>query len=102
VATERNAKLHLAAVLAVIMAGWWFSISTLEWAILVLTIVCVLAAEAFNTAIEQLTDLVSPDYHPLAGKVKDLAAGSVLLCAIGAVVVGILLFLPKILSLSGK
>lgn len=65
----------------------------------VFAIVLVLAAEGFNTALEHLTDLVSPDYHPLAGKAKDVAAGAVLLAAIGAATVGILIFGSKILAL---
>jgi len=55
----------------------------------------VLAAEAFNTALENLTDLVSPDHHPLAGKAKDLAAGAVLLTAMCTAIVGTIIFLPK-------
>ena len=56
-------------------------------------------AEAFNTALEFLTDLVSPDYHELAGKTKDVAAGAVLFMAIGAAIVGFLIFFPKIMDL---
>ncbi len=74
----------------------WLSISTQEWLILVLTFGMVLMAEAFNTALEFLTDLVSPEPHPLAGKAKDVAAGAVLITAVMAVVVGMIIFLPKI------
>ena len=56
----------------------------------------VLAAEGFNTAIERLVDLVSPDYHPIAGDVKDVAAGAVLICAIAAAIVGMIVFIPYI------
>ena len=58
----------------------------------------VLAAEGFNTAIERLVDLVSPDYHPIAGDVKDIAAGAVLICAIAAAIIGIIVFLPYLLN----
>ena len=62
-------------------------------------ITTVLSAEAFNTAIEYLIDLVSPDYHPLAGKAKDVAAAAVLFTAIGAFFVGLIIFLPKVIAL---
>ena len=54
----------------------------------------VLAAEAFNTAIERLVNLVSTDYHPIAGDVKDIAAGAVLICAIFAAIIGLIIFVP--------
>jgi len=69
----------------------------MEWIVVVLCVAVVLSLEAMNTAIEHLTDLVSPGFHPLAGKTKDVAAAAVLLAAMGAVVVGLLIFLPKIL-----
>jgi diacylglycerol kinase (ATP) len=96
-ATQVNAQIHLTAVLVVTAAGFWFHISRLEWCLLLLTFGGVLTAEAMNTALEFLTDLVSPDHHPLAGKAKDVAAGAVLLTAIAAIGVGILIFLPKII-----
>jgi diacylglycerol kinase (ATP) len=96
---ETNARIHLFAAILAISLGFFFSLTWVEWSILLLCIFAVLAAEAFNTAIEELTNLVSPDHHPLAGKAKDLAAGAVLLIAIGAAFCGILLFLPKILNL---
>lgn len=97
--TQPNAKIHLLVALFVLIAGLLLNISIEEWAILCLTIAIVLAAEAFNTALEYLTDLVSPDFHPLAGKTKDVAAAGVLICAIGAVVVGVLIFGPRIYNL---
>ncbi len=87
------------ATVLVIALGLYFEITPTEWCIIVFAIAIVLAAEAFNTAIEDLTDLVSPEPHPLAGHAKDLAAGAVLLTAIGAAIVGLLIFLPKILAL---
>lgn len=94
--TQSNARFHAGAVFAAVFAGYWLDISRLEWVAVVLCIAVVLALEAVNTALEYLTDLVSPDYHPLAGKAKDVAAGAVLVAAIGAAVVGGLIFLPKI------
>jgi diacylglycerol kinase len=96
VLTEDNAKIHLLAAAAVIIAGFYFDLDRTEWCFVALSIALVFAAEAFNTALEHLTDLVSPEHHPLAGKAKDVAAGAVLLTVIGAAVVGILIFLPKI------
>ncbi|MFT4762098.1 MAG: diacylglycerol kinase [Paraglaciecola sp.] len=96
--SQPNALIHLLAAVVAIVAGFYFSISTTEWAIVLLTIFLVLAAEALNTAIEYLTDLVSPEYHELAGKTKDAAAAGVLLVAMGAIAVAAMIFLPKILA----
>jgi diacylglycerol kinase len=98
VASQPNAKLHLAAAAAATGAGFYFEIDRMEWCLVVFAITSVLAAEAFNTALEHLTDLVSPDHHPLAGKAKDVAAAAVLLTAIGAAAVGCIVFLPKLLG----
>ena len=97
--TQPNARIHLFATIVVVSAGFCFDISSAEWCCCALSIAAVFAAEAFNTAIEDLTDLVSPEYHPLAGHAKDVAAAAVLLMAIGAAAVGAILFLPKILDL---
>ncbi len=97
--SEPNAKIHLLAAILVVIAGIYFHLNSTEWALIVLAICVVWAAEAFNTALEHLTDLVSPDYHPLAGKAKDTAAAGVLLFAIGALVIGLIVFVPHILSL---
>lgn len=66
--------------------------------ILILQIAFVMVAEAFNTAIEKLCDVVSKDHHPVIGTVKDIAAGGVLIAAISAVITGLLLFIPKLLE----
>ncbi len=97
--TQPNARIHLFATVTVVLAGIYFTITTVEWCLVALSIAGVLSAEAFNTAIEDLTDLASPEQHPLAGHAKDLAAGAVLLIAIGAATVGALIFLPKISAL---
>lgn len=99
--SQPNARIHLAVAVAVAMAGFFFRISHMEWIAVVICIALVLALEAVNTALEYLTDLVSPDFHPLAGKVKDASAAAVLVAAAGALVVGIIIFLPKILILFG-
>jgi diacylglycerol kinase len=76
----------------------WLALPFEEIAMIILTIGLVLGAEFFNTAIEALVDLVSPDHHPLAKIVKDVCAGAVLICAVSAVLVGIFLFAPPLLS----
>ena len=98
-ASQANAKIHLLAAVLVILAGFYFGLNRTEWCLIALSIAVVLAAEGFNTALEHLTDLVSPNQHPLAGKAKDVAAGAVLLAALGATAVGLLVFLPKIMAL---
>ena len=94
--SEVHLQFHALATVVVIGLGFYYAISRLEWALVAISIGCVWAAELMNTAIEALTDLASPGYHPLAGKAKDVAAGAVLIAALGAVVVGCLVFGPKI------
>lgn len=97
---EIHAQFHIFATFVVLLASWHFEISKIEWCMVILSITIVIAAEAFNTAIENLTDLTSPKIHPLAGKVKDVAAGAVLITAIGAAAIGAIIFMPKLLALS--
>ena len=99
--TQRNAKIQTALALAAVALGFLLRIERGEWLALVLTIVLVLAAEGVNTAVEAVVDLASPAYHPLAKVAKDVAAGTVLLTAIGAVIVGIIIFLPHLLEFLG-
>lgn len=96
---EHNARIHLCAALLAILLSWLLSISANEWCLVVLCIAGVIMAEGFNTALESLCDKCSPEIHPLAKKAKDVAAASVLIMALAALVVGILIFLPKIWSL---
>jgi diacylglycerol kinase len=94
--TQRNARIHLSLALAVIVLGLWLGLSRIEWAIIVLTIGLVLAAEAFNTVAEAAVDLATDEYHPLAKIAKDVAAGAVLLMAITAAIVGLLILGPPL------
>lgn len=91
---EAHARLHLLATLLVLAAGWWLQISLADWGQLTLVIALVWLAEGLNTALERLADAAVPEQHPLIGKAKDIAAGSVLLVAAFAVVMGLLVFLP--------
>jgi len=96
VRTQRNARIHLTVALVVIALGLWLGLSYTEWAVIVLTIGLVLAAEAFNTVAEAAVDLATAERHPLAKIAKDVAAGAVLLMAITAVVVGLLILGPPL------
>lgn len=95
---EHNAWIHCLAIVVVTSLGFYFHISPTEWCIVLLCFGMVLAAEGFNTAIERLVDLVSPERHPVAGDVKDVAAGAVLICAIAAAIIGCIIFLPYLLN----
>jgi diacylglycerol kinase (ATP) len=97
--TQHNARIHAVATLLVVAAGALFGISPAEWALVALAVAAVWTAEALNSAIEFLVDLASPEFHPLAAKAKDLAAGAVLAAAIGSLVVGVLVFGPHVLEL---
>lgn len=96
---QANARIHAVATLLVVGLGFFFRICAGEWCAIVAVIGLVWTAEGLNTAIETLTDLVSPEAHPLAGRAKDLAAGAVLCAAVAAFIVGAIVFLPKLLAL---
>ena len=96
--TEHNSWIHLLAAIIVIICGIWFDINTAEWCFSILAIGLVFMAEMVNTAFEKLLDLVHPDHHPMVGKIKDLAAGTVLATAVIAISVGLIIFLPKIIT----
>ncbi len=89
-----NFRIHLCIALLAILAGYYFDISKMEWLAIIFCIGLVLTAESLNTSIEYLTDLVTKDYHELAKKTKDAAAGSVLLSAITACIIGLYIFIP--------
>jgi diacylglycerol kinase (ATP) len=90
VKTQPNARIHLLATIAVIIIGLLLHLSAAEWCWLVLAMIAVWVAEAFNTAVEQLADVVSPNFHPAIARAKDLAAAGVLIAALGAAVIGAL------------
>jgi diacylglycerol kinase len=96
---ESNFQIHLAAAVLAIGLGLCFGISTLEWLVLILTISAVLTAEAFNTALERMVDLIHPERHPLARDAKDLAAAAVLTISIAAAAIGLILFAPRIFQI---
>ena len=97
--TQPNAWVHAVATLLVVAAGFYFGVGGSEWSWLVLAIVVVWTTEALNTALELLADMVSPGFHPMIEKSKDVAAGGVLIAAMGSVVVGIIVLGPHVLQL---
>ena len=99
--TQLNFRIHLVATVLVLIMGTWLRLPGTSWAILVLMIGLVLVTEMMNTAAEALVDLASPDYHPLAKLVKDVAAGAVLLIALTSVVVGLIVLGPPLLARLG-
>lgn len=94
--SQRNAQIHCLIAACALALGAFLGLERWEWLVLVMTIIMVLAAEGFNTAIEATVDIATSGYHPLAAIAKDVAAGTVLLCAIGSVIVGCMLFLPHL------
>jgi len=96
---ENNARVHLLLGAAAVILGYWLQISAVEWALVILSIGGVWAAEAFNTAIEKLCDVVSPALNRQIKSVKDLAAAGVLLVALATVGVALAVFGPKLLRL---
>lgn len=101
--TQRNAWIHLIATLTVVLVGIWLRLERQDWALLIISILIVWLAEIINTALEAITDLASPEVHPLARVGKDVGAGAVLLASISAVILAILILLPAIqLKLSGQ
>ena len=94
--TQANARIHALATAVVVALGFALKLVAWEWCAVVLAIASVWAAECFNSAMESLVDLVSPERRPLAGRIKDLAAGGVLAAAIGAAAVGAIIFAPKL------
>jgi undecaprenol kinase/diacylglycerol kinase (ATP) len=96
---EFNARVHFLAAMVAVVLGFILKVVWFEWVILVLVIGGVFAMELINTSIEGLADLYSRELNPKIKKIKDLSAGAVLVAAITALIVGVIIFLPKILSL---
>lgn len=99
---EHNARIHLMATILVLIAGVFFKISVIEWGMIAFSIGFVFSMEAINSAIENLSDFVSPNKHKLIKKVKDLSAAAVFISAITSLIIGCLVFIPKIINLLYK
>lgn len=99
ITTEDNIKVHIFIALMAVFFGFVCNISLIEWMIQCLVIALVLVAEAFNTAIEKMADFIHPEYHKKIGLIKDISAGSVIIAAILAIILGAIIYIPKILIL---
>lgn len=95
---EQNYVVHLTTTAVVVMAGFYYKISASEWTVLLLVIQVVLTLETINTAIENLADFVSTERNDKIMRIKDLAAAGVLISAVTAMIIGLIIFGPKILG----
>lgn len=95
---EQNYLVHLTAASLALAAGWWFKISAGEWIAVVLSIQLVLSLETINTVIENVADLISTERSEAIKRIKDLAAASVLISAIAALIIGLIIFVPKLMT----
>lgn len=96
---ERNIKIEIFISILVSILGFLFKINIIEWCIIIITFSLVLGLELVNTAIERTVDLVTKDYYELAKNAKDVAAGAVLIVSMFSVVIGIIIFLPKVINM---
>lgn len=96
--TGHNAWVQITIAIFVLCAGIYYHISVTEWCLVILSAGLVLSAEACNTAIELLTDLVTPEYNEKAKLVKDMAAGAVLLISLFAFLIGLIIFVPRLMA----
>ena len=94
--SEHNAWVHLFATICTISTAYLLDVNATEWCFLILAIMAVWVSEALNTAFEFLCDVASPEFHPLVKKFKDVAAGAVLLSAMGAIIIALIIFVPHI------
>ena len=93
--TQLNFKIHCIAAIFVVVLGWYVGLSNIEWTLIALAIGLVIVVELINTGIEVLVDLVSPQHHPKAGAIKDIAAAAVLISALMALTIALIIFVPK-------
>jgi len=94
--TERNGKLEILVAIGITILGWYFNINAIEWCIQTLCIAIVIGAEIINTAIEELSNYISPHHHPKIEVIKDLSAGAVLFISVVSSIIGFIIYLPKI------
>jgi len=95
--TERNMKIHILAMIIVIVLGLYLRLNLVEWCFITIAISLVLGAELFNTAIETIVDMICPEKNPKAKLAKDISAAAVLALSIGAAIIGAIIFISKIL-----
>jgi len=97
ITTEHSIMVQMAIGLIVMFFGWWYRISATEWILQILAIGIVLVAESLNTAVEKICDFIHPDHHKRIGFIKDISAGAVSFAAISAIIIGLIIYLPKML-----
>ena len=97
VSTEHSIMVQTAIAILIMIFGWWLDISATEWILQILAIGLVLVAESLNTAIEKICDFIHPDYNERIGFIKDISAGAVTFAAITAIIIGLIIYLPKFL-----
>lgn len=97
--SETNLRIHLVVAVIVCAVGFWLQLSIPEWIAIVICIAVVFGFELMNTAIEHLCDLVTKEQHPTIKTIKDIAAAAVLIVCLGSIVIGVIIFLPKLIHL---
>lgn len=95
---EHNSRIHFLVAFCAVIAGVWLKISTIEWLLIVLSIGFVITLEIINSAIENISDFISPEKHEMIKKIKDLTAAAVLIGSITSLTIGLIIFLPKIIE----
>lgn len=97
ISTEHSIMVQFSLAIVVTIAGFYFNITKTEWLFQILSIGLVMSIEGLNTAVEKVADFIHPDYHKKIGFIKDIAAGAVLFAAITAIIIGLIIYIPKIL-----
>ncbi len=96
ITTEASIKVQFFIGVLVTIAGFYYDISSTEWILQILTIALIISIEGLNTAVEEIADFIHPDHHTKIGLIKDLAAGAVFITAVAAIIVGCIIYIPKI------
>jgi diacylglycerol kinase (ATP) len=96
ISTEASLKVQFAIGILMTIAGFYFGLSTTEWIVQILVIALIMAFEGINTAIEEMADFIHPDFNKKIGLIKDISAGAVFIFAIAAIIIGLLIYVPKI------
>lgn len=100
--TQGHFQFDIVAGICVLGCAWWSEVSRFEWLILIFAIGSVICTEVINSALEIVVDMVQPNFHPLAGIAKDVAAGAVLVTVIQAIVIGLIVFLPRLFHFANE
>ena len=96
ITTEASLKIQFGIGVIMTIAGLYYGLSPTEWCLQILVIALIMAIEGVNTAIEEIADFIHPEHHPKIGLIKDLAAGAVFIVAIAAIIIGCIIYIPKI------